>query len=139
MVFLSSQNLIQSEAVLRPRAVLPETKPKAGGIAAIRRQNGKAAPAKANDKASANGSSVVSSAEKSTQPSAGDDTAAEIDFTQLPCGYHTAVVAGLALSRALSSCGDGVVRHHNINQQLRTAYRAWQSCCREDWPVHRPL
>ena len=109
MIFLSSQNLIQSEAVLRPRHALPETKNKTGGGAATRRQNGKAASAKAIGTAPANGSSAPSRADGSAQPSNGDDAKAEIDFTQLPCGYHTAVVAGLALIRARRSSAAGVV------------------------------
>ncbi len=101
MIFLSSRNLIQSEAVLRPRHAVPETKQKAGGGAAKTRQDSNAASAKASGMASANGASTVSKANGSAQPSVGNESAAEIDFTQLPCGYHTAVVAGLALVRAL--------------------------------------
>ena len=91
MVFLSSRNLIQSEAVLRPRHPLLSHKQQRSGTSAKTRQNGNAALSAAAQQLPANGSSHL-------RPAAGAQV--EVDHSQLPCGYHVAIVAGLALLRA---------------------------------------
>ena len=92
MVFLSNRNLIQSEAVLRAGHVPPVQKQQLSGTAPRKRQNGKAASAAVAEQVPANGSHQSEAAIKAERDL--------FDHTQLPCGYHVAIVAGLALIRA---------------------------------------
>ena len=94
MVFLSNRNLIQSEAVLRPRHAALSRKQQHSGTAPRRRQNGMAASAAAATQVPANGPD---------QAEAAAEADVEVDHRQLPCGYHVAIVAGLALIRAPST------------------------------------
>lgn len=106
MVFLSSQNLIQSEAVLRPAPPLP---PSAAASAAASKKGA----------ASRRPAGGAKGAEAPPAP-----VPLEVDFSQLPCGYHTAIIAGLALigaphPRVVLGLKGWVV---NLNQAFRRSH-----------------
>ncbi len=118
MVFVNNRNLIQSEAVLAAPlpAAEPQPPPKAGGGKQGGRKGGRnggkgakrqpaaaqleqpppAADTAVHTAADADGGAAAEAAKSATGPA--------VDHGQLPCEYHQAIVAGLSLASAHTSC-----------------------------------